>query len=115
METVLPDVPVIDAALTEKSSDTQLAALALQLAAAQSAVAAALVRRAQQRNQDDGGDRLLTIQDAAKLLAVPPNFLYRNARKLKLAIKLGDGTIRVSRERLRQFIREQGRDGLNAA
>jgi hypothetical protein len=43
-----------------------------------------------------GGDRLLTVDQTSAMLAVPRPWLYRRAKRLGLAVKLGDGTLRFS-------------------
>lgn len=107
MERLSLDALAADPSLAEKLPVEALAALSLQTAAVQAAIASALIKRNSERDHDDGGDRLLTVPEAAKLLAVTPGYLYRNARRLKLAIKLSDGALRFRRERLLEFIREQ--------
>ncbi|HXN12756.1 MAG TPA: hypothetical protein VN865_06625, partial [Candidatus Acidoferrales bacterium] len=58
---------------------------------------------AQTPNQEN---RLLTVGEAAARLAVKPEWLYRRGRKLGLAVKLGDGTLRFSNQALERYIRE---------
>jgi excisionase family DNA binding protein len=52
------------------------------------------------------GDRLLTVTEAAQLLAVTKSYLYHHAKRLGFAVKLGDGTLRFSRARIQQYMLE---------
>ena len=52
-------------------------------------------------------DRLLTVDEAAKKLAVTPEWLYRRGKRLGLAVKLGDGTLRFSNLELDAYIKRQ--------
>jgi hypothetical protein len=87
------------------SRDT-IAMLLAQCGAAQGALLAALGSsnsNAQAPNQET---RLLTVGEAAGRLAVKPEWLYRRGRRLGLAVKLGDGTLRFSNQALERYIRE---------
>lgn len=42
------------------------------------------------------GDRLLSIAEASQLLSVSKSWLYHNAKRHYLAVRLGDGTLRFS-------------------
>jgi hypothetical protein len=53
------------------------------------------------------GDRLLTVEEAAATLAVTPEWLYRRGKRLGLAVKLGDGTLRFSSTALDAYIKNQ--------
>jgi hypothetical protein len=53
------------------------------------------------------GDQLLTCEQAAAKLAVTPEWLYRRAKRLGLAVKLGDGTLRFSSAALDAYIKGQ--------
>lgn len=50
------------------------------------------------------GDKLLTIEQTMTLLACKKPYLYRNAKRLGLAVKLGDGTLRFSFLACQRFI-----------
>ena len=87
-------------------SPDAIAALLAQCGAAQGALLAALASSngyAQAPNQED---RLLTVGEAAAKLAVKPEWLYRRGKRLGLAVKLGDGTLRFSNNALEGYIRE---------
>src|ERR1700680_2634884 len=45
----------------------------------------------------ENDDEMLTVDVAAAKLSVPPEWLYRRAKKLGIAVKLGDGTLRISK------------------
>lgn len=87
------------------SPDT-IATLLAKCGAAQGALLAALTSSngyAQTPNQEN---RLLTVGEAAARLAVKPEWLYRRGKRLGLAVKLGDGTLRFSNNALERYIRE---------
>jgi hypothetical protein len=50
------------------------------------------------------GDHCLTVDQAAELLAVSPQWLYRRGKKLKLAVTVGAGTLRFSHTAIMKFI-----------
>jgi hypothetical protein len=54
---------------------------------------------------------LLTVDEAAAKLAVTPEWLYRRGKRLGLAVKLGDGTLRFSNTALEIYIRENTAGG----
>jgi hypothetical protein len=89
-----------------KLSPETIAILLAQCGAAQGALLAALAtsnREAQTLNQET---RLLTVGEAAARLAVKPEWLYRRGKRLGLAVKLSDGTLRFSNQALERYIRE---------
>jgi len=49
-------------------------------------------------------DKLLTADQAAAMLGVTKGWVYRRGAKLGLAHRLGDGTLRFSRDAIQQFI-----------
>lgn len=49
-------------------------------------------------------DRLIDVDEAAKLLAVSKEFLYHNAQKLPFTRKLGRGLLRFSANGIQKFI-----------
>jgi predicted DNA-binding transcriptional regulator AlpA len=53
------------------------------------------------------GDNLLTVEQAAAKLGVTPEWLYRRGKRLGLAVKLGDGTLRFSQAALDTYIKNQ--------
>ena len=87
------------------SSET-IATLMAQCGAAQGALLAALASANRNQQAPDQENRLLTVGDAAARLAVKPEWLYRRGKRLGLAVKLGDGTLRFSNQALERYIRE---------
>jgi len=63
------------------------------------------------RDTNDDGDRLLTAKEAAQLLAVNKSYLYHHAKRLGLAVKLGDGALRFSYARIQQYMLENAVKG----
>jgi len=57
-----------------------------------------IVRDEIQRSVHDNGteERLLTAEEASQLLSISPDWLYRHARKLPFARKLGPKILRFS-------------------
>ncbi len=53
-------------------------------------------------NQD--GERLLTIEEAAQILSVSPDWIYRNAKKLPFTHKLGPKMLRFSYQGLLRWL-----------
>ena len=51
-----------------------------------------------------GEDRLLTAEDAAGVLSVSPDWLYRNAKTLPFARKLGDKMLRFSSQGMQKWL-----------
>ncbi len=51
-------------------------------------------------------DKLLTVDETAAMLGVTKGWVYRRGAKLGLAVKLGDGTLRFSRNTIQQYILE---------
>lgn len=49
-------------------------------------------------------DRLLTAGEAVRILAVSPDWLYRNARKLPFSRKLGPKMLRFARLEIEKWI-----------
>ena len=49
-------------------------------------------------------DRLLTAQESAKMLAVSPEWLYRNAKKLPFTRRLGPKMLRFSQLGIEKWI-----------
>lgn|GEM_PF-681759 len=87
------------------SRDT-IATLLAQCGGAQGALLAALASSNESAEAQNQEDRLLTVGDAATKLAVKPEWLYRRGKRLGLAVKLGDGTLRFSNRALEGYIRE---------
>ncbi len=53
-------------------------------------------------NQD--GERLLTIEEAAQILSVSPDWIYRNAKRLPFTRKLGPKMLRFSHQGLLRWL-----------
>lgn len=109
---MLPEQPIsIDpASVAIADIPAALASLAAEqsrLAAQQSALAARLLGVPAPAPQTDAGDKLLTVDEAAARLAVTPEWLYRRGKRLGLAVKLGDGTLRFSSVALNAYIKGQ--------
>jgi predicted DNA-binding transcriptional regulator AlpA len=96
------DLPPVDA-IVELSADA-LAAAALQLAVLQSAVAVRLVTGSV---RNDGPDRLLTVKQAAPILGMSTDWLYRNADALPFTRRTGRRTVRFSERALRRYLAER--------
>ncbi len=97
-----------DPTLARELPSTAIAALLAKCAALQSALAAALLdSRQTPQNAADGEDRLLTVDEAAAKLSVTREWLYRRGKRLGLAVKLGDGTLRFSSTALDAYIKGQ--------
>ena len=77
-----------------------LGPIALHLAALQVAVA---TRLAAPRGRDDGPDRLLRVQDAAALLEMSVDWLYRHADRLPFTVRTGR-SLRFSERGLRRYL-----------
>ncbi len=56
------------------------------------------------RRDDHTQDHLLTAHEAAQMLSVSPDWLYRNARKLSFSRKLGPKMLRFSRLGIEKWI-----------
>lgn len=90
-------------------SRAELGALFLKSQTLSAAVLARLLcdddRSAATREASAGGDRLLTADEAAAMLAVPRAFLYRNGKRLGLTVELGPGTLRYSHATIQNYMR----------
>jgi predicted DNA-binding transcriptional regulator AlpA len=62
------------------------------------------IRVATASNGETEGDRLLDADEAAKLLAVSADWLYRNAKKLPFTRKLGPKMLRFSALGIQKYI-----------
>ena len=56
------------------------------------------------RRDDHERDPLLTAHEAAQMLSVSPDWLYRNARKLPFSRKLGPKILRLSQQGIEKWI-----------
>jgi hypothetical protein len=82
-----------------------LAALASIAQSAQNNITTQLALLARQPAPRED-DHLLAVDEAARILRVPVDWLYRNGKRLGLAVKLGDGTLRFSHAAIQAAIRE---------
>jgi hypothetical protein len=80
-------------------TDGDLAALILRLAAAQARIAAILSDRRSQ-----GEDHLLSADQAARILNVDKQWLYRRSSRLPFALHL-DGQLRFSAEAIQRYLK----------
>jgi predicted DNA-binding transcriptional regulator AlpA len=109
-------VPLLDEIARDPSrarglSGPALVALALKATAAQSAIAQAqaellLASPQHVASADAGEDRLLTVAEAAAMLNVPRPWLYRRHKRLGLAVKLADNTLRFYHARLQALMKQ---------
>lgn len=53
---------------------------------------------------DPPADRLLTVQDAAEMLAVRPRWIYDNSDKLPFTHRLGAKTLRFSEQGIMRYL-----------
>jgi hypothetical protein len=79
-----------------------LAALLARCGTAQGALLAAIVSSGRGQQAEI---RLLTVDEAAAKLSVTPDWLYRRGKRLGLAVKLSDGTLRFSSVALDAYIK----------
>ena len=112
-----PAYPDAAARLTIPSFDTiaaipakQLPALALALAAAQSAVAARLADLAEQPQDDT----YATADEVATQLGVDPAWIYRQASRWPFAVKLSPKIVRIERAGLRRWLSRRQRRNASA-
>lgn len=54
--------------------------------------------------ENDANERLLSIKEAAEVLNVSADWLYRNAKKLPFTRKLGPKMLRFSNQGLQKYI-----------
>ena len=87
----------------------QLGGRAMKLAALQTALAARLA--VARPNKIDGGDmdKLLTVREAAEILGVSEDHLYREASRYPFTVKLSERRLRFSLRGIRKFIDQQQR------
>jgi len=65
-----------------------------------------LIKEARQEPGKDtnGADRLLMAEEAAKTLAVSPDWLYRHAKRLPFTRKLGPKMLRFSYQGIQKYL-----------
>jgi excisionase family DNA binding protein len=59
------------------------------------------------RTPQQEGPPLLTVEEAARMLSVSPDYLYRHAKKLPFARKVGPKMLRFSRQGIVKWIDTQ--------
>lgn len=84
----------------------ELGALLVKVKALEGAILAQLLAPDGSASPQAGEDRLLDIEQAAATLRVSRSWLYTRAKRLGLAIKLGDGTLRFSSAALQRFMQQ---------
>lgn len=55
----------------------------------------------------EGEDQLLTVEEVAKKLGVPRDWIYRRTRKLPFTVRLGPRHVRFSLRGLERYIRQR--------
>jgi len=87
----------------------EIPALMIKLAAVQSSLSARLLGQGPLDRDNDNGNsdagQLLNVTEAAAQLNVSTQWLYRNARKLPFAIKLGPKQLRFSASGIAKYVR----------
>jgi predicted DNA-binding transcriptional regulator AlpA len=58
------------------------------------------------RESSGDGDKLLDVNQAAEMLSVSRQWIYRNGRNLNLVVELGKGTIRYSQAAILAYVRK---------
>jgi hypothetical protein len=100
-------IPTLDEIARDPARATGLPILTVAaLMAKCSAVQGVLATAALVSNSGAQDDHLLTVDEAAGILAVPSDWLYRHGKRLGLAVKLGDGTLRFSSAAIQKAIAE---------
>jgi len=89
----------------------EAAATLTELAALQAALAARLrpiPTPPSLNGREHVGDRLLTPPEAAKVLGVTVQWLYRHSRRLDFAVRLSRRVLRFSHAGLQRYLAERG-------
>ena len=97
----LPPVEAVDALPPE-----ELPAALAQLLALQARVVARMTTAATGR--DERPDRLLAVKQAALVLGMSPDWLYRNADRLPFTRRTGRRTLRFSERGLTRYLADRG-------
>ncbi len=106
-----PAGPSLDALAADPGQAATLPADAVpgflaRTAAVQAALAARLATLGPNGHAPEDPDRLLTAAEAAAVLKVSPDYLYRHARKLPFAVRLGRH-LRFSAAGIERYIRQR--------
>src|ERR1700675_804955 len=100
-------IPTLDEIARDPARATRLPILAVAALMVRSSVCqGALAMGALVSNSGAQDDHLLAVDEAASILAVPSDWLYRHGKRLGLAVKLGDGTLRFSSTAIQKAITE---------
>ena len=99
----LPPVEAIDAV-----RPLELPAVLAQLLALQARIVARMATAA--TGGDEGPDRLLTVKQAAPILGMSEDWLYRNADRLPFTRRTGRRTLRFSERGLTRYLADRGLD-----
>ena len=99
-----PLLPSVDVVATLEAS--ALAGFVTQLGAL---LAAAGARLASATRRDEGADRLLTVKQAAPILGMSEDWLYRNAGRLPFTYRPGGRrALRFSERGLKRYLADRG-------
>jgi len=106
--TTVPLDALADGAGLDGLTVAELAAVLARLGAIQARIAARLLDLNQAETGHPAAARLLDAQEAAARLGVSTTWLYRRARSLPFAVRLG-GHLRFNDEEISRFIRSRTR------
>jgi hypothetical protein len=99
-----------EAMQTSRDLESQdMATIASHMTAFQSAFAARLLDLHKPEKDDE--DRLLDVEEAAKMLGVNPFWIYKRSKELPFVLRVGQRKLRISERGLRNYIREQLENG----
>jgi hypothetical protein len=94
---------------TRNLESQDMATIASQMTAFQSAFTAQLLGL--NKTGADDKDRLLDVEEAAKILGVNPFWIYKRTNELPFVLRVGQRKLRISEKGLRNYIREQLENG----
>jgi excisionase family DNA binding protein len=75
-----------------------------ELEASRAALLAELIALNTTRELDD---RLLTVQEAAEILSVTTDWLYRHADEFRFTVRPGPGQLRFSHQGIQEYLKEE--------
>jgi predicted DNA-binding transcriptional regulator AlpA len=58
-------------------------------------------------SEKQGDDRLLTVAEAAQMMAVSKHWLYQNGQGLPFALRIGSGRMRFSKNGLERWVKRR--------
>lgn len=85
------------------------AAIIAQLAELETSRAALLAELIALNTKHEPEDRLLTVQEAAEILSVTTDWLYRHADEFRFTVRPGAGQLRFSSVGLQNYLRRERR------